>query len=204
MWLGVTKSGKFAALTNVRDMSSLKPHALSRGDLVTNWLKEDQSPASYAAKIQEKAPTYNGYNLIYGDFQQLYFQSNVNANLGPIKKGVHGVSNAALDTPWPKVLKAKSEMERLLSSRLNAEKLAPELFDFMSSEEQAPDHLLPNTGIGLEWERKLSALNIRTDNYGTRVTSVVMVDSGGLVQVIELNRVTHERAHFEFQLASFS
>lgn len=191
-WLGITKTGRFSALTNVRDMQSIRTDAPSRGDLVLSTLLHRSpglgsdsdsypNPAPYPDAlhaIHASAHQYNGFNLITGTLQQLYYYSNVHHQTEPLKPGTYVMSNAFLDTPWPKSVKTKTHFEALLrENRLDAN----DLFALMKDNETFPPEQLPNTGLSKEMEIKLSSTFIHTETYGTRCTTLLKIDSQGRV-----------------------
>jgi uncharacterized protein with NRDE domain len=182
-WMGITLSGRFAAVTNYREPGSQKSEALSRGFLVLDFLMEEYSPRKYLEKIRKKAECYNGFNLLAGDTQRLYHYSNRGEDIRKIEPGIHGLSNHLLDTPWPKVEKGK----RMLAETLSKPKpLKPEsLFAILEDNSKPPDDSLPDTGVSLEWERILSPLFVSSQVYGTRSSTVLLWDSDGTVQFTE-------------------
>lgn len=172
-WLGVTTTGRIAALTNYRDPQSIKPHGPSRGHLVTDFLAGAAAPGEYAEAARAKGSTYNGYNLVVGDARRLLHYSNKSDQITRLDSGIHGVSNHLLDTPWPKVVRGKAGLARVLA----ADDFSPEdLFAVLADTTRAPDDLLPNTGVGLELERLLSSIFIASERYGTRSSTVLLVD----------------------------
>lgn len=174
-WLGVTRAGRFAALTNVRAPSEKRPDAPTRGKLVSDYLSGSLTPEQYIEQIRPGAAAYNGFNLLIGDRDTLLWYSNKGdedpRNGKPLGYGVYGLSNALLDTPWPKVTRAKAQFASLLCQG------APEetFFELLSDSTRANDCRLPSTGISLEWERVLSSIFICSPNYGTRASTVVRV-----------------------------
>lgn len=196
MWLGLKKTGEFSVVTNVRDLKAIRKDALSRGELVQMALTGN---AEIGGFLGVEAHKYNPYNLLYGDFKTMNFQSNYNAENQSVKEGVHGLSNASFNTPWPKVANGKGDLASAIASTSDTQKLITDLLDITGSTHTYPDHQLPETGVGLELERMLSAINIRGEEYGTRVSTVIVVDSHGKVNVAELNRVSGERVEFEFR-----
>jgi uncharacterized protein with NRDE domain len=172
-WLGVTKKGRMAALTNYRDPQSVRPHAPSRGWLVRNFLCGSESPDRYLKNLSAGADRYNGFSLILGDVSRLHCFSNRDGS-SLLAPGLYGLSNRLLDTDWPKVRRGKSRLAALLSQ---AERLDPEdLFSLLADRSQPEDGELPETGIGLEWERILSSIFIASPIYGTRSSSLLLVD----------------------------
>lgn len=181
-WCGITRTGRFGAVTNYRDPSGHKPAAPSRGDLVPGFLRSDDSPAAYLEGLIATADRYNGYNLLLGDAASLCYFSNREGVVRTLRPGLYGLSNHLLDTPWPKVVRAKDAMARLLDDPV----LDPEpFFALLADESRAPDEALPATGIDPEWERALSAAFIRIADYGTRTSTVILLDEDGRVSFWE-------------------
>ncbi len=181
-WMGITREGKFAAITNFRDPSVLKTNAPSRGKLVSNFLTGSESAASYIDKISRQAQKYNGFNLICGDHNKLFVYSN-RGKIEKLDPGIYGLSNHLLNSPWPKVIKGK----RALSAALNKKgpDLEAALFKILSDRKKAPDHKLPSTGVELEWERLLSSIFIKSPTYGTRSSSVLLIGKNQWVKLVE-------------------
>lgn len=178
-WMGVTQgdagcvSSRFAAITNIRAPQDHKDDAPSRGHLVADFLAGSMSPQAYIDSIREGAAAYNGFNLVVGDRDSLVWYSNKGEsdprNGVPLAPGIYGLSNALLDSPWPKVLKTKAQFASLLC--LGAPDDA--YFEMLSDTTRAPDMRLPETGVPLEVERMLSAVRIESAAYGTRSSTVV-------------------------------
>jgi uncharacterized protein with NRDE domain len=197
-WMAMNKNGRLAMVTNYRDINNIRPDAPSRGHLVTDFLLGDDPPKKYLERLEKTAKEYNGFNLLVGSAEELYYFSNYKTGIEKIEKGFHGLSNALLDTPWPKVKEGKEKMSRLFAS----EKIeAANLFDGLFNDRIAPDDQLPDTGVGLERERMLSAMFIKSPNYGTRCSTVVTVDQNNKVEFTE--RV-YDLKTFEFEEKAFS
>lgn len=183
-WMGVTKSGRFAAVTNFRDPSDKRSTARSRGGLVSEFLAGTRSPMTYLERLAPLASEYNGFNLIVGDGESLcYYGSRENAARA-IEPGIHGLSNHLLDEPWPKVLRAREA----LRAALDASDPAEPLFHMLSNSDPAPDGELPQTGVGLSWERRLSAALITGADYGTRASTVLIMGPAGDFEFEERTR----------------
>ncbi|WLR59912.1 NRDE family protein [Guptibacillus hwajinpoensis] len=195
-WLGVTTNGRIAALTNYREANE-QPKSLSRGDLTADYLRDHQSPLSYLEMVRQKKDQYNGFNLIIGDFKSLYYYSNRQEQITKLENGVHAVSNHLLNTSWPKVEQLKEELKHYLSAEKNLDQ--NRLFEMLSHAEPAPDHLLPQTGVPIEWERMLSPVYIKSDHYGTRAQTVIMVSQNGEVTFIERSGEDQEN-YYQFNL----
>lgn len=178
-WMGINKHGKFAAITNYRDLSTIKPEAPSRGKLTLEFLEGDIAAREYIHQLTPEAGNYNGFNLLIGDRHELWYLSNVSGELRALQPGLYGLSNHLLDTPWPKVVKAKnilSEFDHLSESQL---------LQAFGNRELAPDNDLPDTGVGQALERKLSAMFIHFEKYGTRCTTLLTIDYRGRVRFRE-------------------
>lgn len=171
-WLGVTRSGRFAALTNYRDPELRRSGTPSRGSLVTSILLSGQTVAESLRHLRAVSAGYNGFNLIFSDGQRLGIYESVRQDGRELGPGIYGLSNHLLDTPWPKVEKAKSRLSQALTQLTSSEPLLALLRD----DEPAPDEQLPRTGLNLEWERLLSSAFIRAPEYGTRCSTVLRID----------------------------
>jgi uncharacterized protein with NRDE domain len=183
MWLGITRFGRFAAITNYRDPGLNLSDAPSRGFLVRDFLIGNASPINYLEHVKSIGHQYNGYNLLVGDRSELYYYSNRGNSIERLKPGIYGLSNHLMDTPWPKITKGKSDLEKLLSGR---EDIYPEdIFDILKDGSCPPDSMLPDTGVDLEWERILSPLFITSDIYGTRSSSIIFIERKGEVTFLE-------------------
>lgn len=181
-WLGVTKTGKFAAITNYRDPSSWKEQAPSRGKLVSRYLTGSLHAEKYLNKIKAKACQYNGFNLFLGDAENLFVYSSC-CGTQKISNGIHGLSNHLLDTPWPKVQRGKELMEKALAKK--GDELEEALFDLLKDGFVAPDEQLPQTGVGIEWERVLAPIFIASPEYGTRSSTVLLLGKNGRIRLAE-------------------
>jgi uncharacterized protein with NRDE domain len=176
-WLGVTRSGVIAALTNYRDPAQHKPHAPSRGGLVLEMLESKASMTARLAQLQSVSERYAGFNLLMTDGRELGVFESVPATGRMLDAGIYGLSNHLLDTPWPKVQRAKSQLAQALRSLPDDTALLGLLRD-----DRVPrDEELPRTGVSLEWERLLSSAFIVDDNYGTRSSTILTVDRNGQV-----------------------
>lgn len=181
-WLGITRQGRLCMLTNYRDPASHRPHAPSRGALVAGFLQSDVAPADYELELHAKSESYNGFNIIFGTLSELRYYSNYGARAATtLSSGLYGLSNAHLDTPWPKVAGGTKELSRLME----AEVTVNGLFDILANREPAPDPLLPDTGVGKEWEKVLSSRFIVSEGYGTRSSTVILVSNEGDVHFEE-------------------
>lgn len=182
-WLGIGPGGRFAALTNYRDPARLRPEAPSRGALVTGFLTGKTSEAEYVSRVRRKADRYNGFNLVMRTTSTLGCYSNVDDRLRPMEPGVHGLSNHLLNIPWPKVKKGRRGMTRLLE--MEGDQLIDELFVLLRDETRPPDSDLPSTGVALPLEQGLSPMFIRLPGYGTRSSTVVLIDRNAQVILVE-------------------
>ncbi|MFZ6051379.1 NRDE family protein [Halocola ammonii] len=195
-WMGLTATGKFAAITNFRDLDNLKENAPSRGALVNEFLQSAVSPEEFMEKLEKTGNQYNGFNLLFGTLHDLNYYTNYNRLDRNLASGVHGISNAYLNDKWPKVELLKSRLRSSLrSEHLNVD----ELLDHLSSREKFTENL-PDTGLSEEMEKEVSATCIVTPDYGTRVSTVITMNKRGVVSATELNRQTGERKEYQFTL----
>ena len=182
-WLGITRNGRIAALTNFRDGTRKRAGRRSRGWLVRDFLLSQHAPDAFLAGVHRDRSQYDGFNLLVGTHQGLYHYSNETGAVTALATGVHGLSNHLLNTPWPKVERARARLSGLASDAAGA--LPQRLFDLLADDAQAPDDALPATGVPLEWERLLSSAFIRSAGYGTRCSTVILVSAGGEVRFEE-------------------
>ena len=200
-WLGVSRSGRFAAVTNYRDMVPAPGDAASRGLLASRYLEGDEPPASYITKVGADGDAYGGFNFLAGDPDDLWWVSNRGGDARALAPGVYGLSNHLLDTPWPKVTLGKKRLQSVLE-------LAPAvdpLLELLADTTLAADDDLPDTGMGKERERLLSAARIVSPAYGTRSSSAVVIGSNGRVRFAERaygsDGAELDTARYEFDLS---
>jgi uncharacterized protein with NRDE domain len=176
-WMGISRDGRFAAPTNFRDPTGQRTDASSRGHLAADFLRGNLSATDAVTALGETGSHYNGCNLIVSDGQTLAWWSNVTGDASTLQPGIYGISNHLLDTPWPKVEAAKSA----LAGALAAVPDERPLFELLRDDAIYPDEALPRTGVNLEWERLLSAAFVRSPEYGTRSSTVMMIRRDGKV-----------------------
>ncbi|KAA0251933.1 MAG: NRDE family protein [Acidobacteria bacterium] len=182
-WLGVTRSGRVAALTNFRDPRAVRHDAASRGALVSGFLSGAASAEEWLGASLNEAPRYNPFNLVAGVGARLLVLESRTGRVLPLGEGVHGISNALVDTPWPKVTRGKAALSRLLA---RTGELDPEaLLSLLADREPAEDAELPDTGVGVEKERLLSPPFIVSERYGTRSSTVLLLDAAGRALFVE-------------------
>lgn len=174
-WLGTNKDGKIAFLTNYRHPDFFNRKGPTRGTLVSNFLIGNEDGESYLKSI-ENTEAYNGFNLVVGTTKKLFYYSNVENEIKIISSGIHGLSNAFLDSSWPKVDDGKDRLKAAIDSNaLNTENL----FSILHDSSFAKTEDLPQTGVGPEMEKILSAKFINTPNYGTVCSTVIKLDRNG-------------------------
>ena len=200
-WLGITREVRLSMLTNYRDPANIRPSAPSRGNLVSDFLIGTENAQVYMQRISQQGSEYNGFNLITGNADDLWYFSNYGNGVRKLSDGIFGLSNHLLDTPWPKVQRGKEKFAQLIG----ANDLAPEtLFDFLYNDERASDELLPNTGISLERERALSSMFINTPDYGSRCSTIILISNEGGVffaeRVYDLQSFDYTTQTFRFSL----
>lgn len=182
-WMGVTRDGRFAALTNFRDPAQNRSGAPSRGNLVADFLAGDEAPQDYLERIAPHGRQCNGYNLLVSDGAELWWSSNMGGAARQLDAGVYGVSNHLLDTPWPKVGAGKTALANALDDLPDDEAL----FALLRDDGIHPDAHLPQTGVPLDWERLLSSAFVKSPDYGTRSSTVLCVGKNGWASFDEQN-----------------
>ena len=204
-WMGVTRSGAWAAITNVRNPGSHDPDAPSRGRLVADYLAHEPDPSAYLEQVD--ADAYNGFNLLVGTPGETRYLSNAGNGIRPLEPGIHGLSNRLLNAPWPKVEAARAGLRDLdlpgttALGPPSASDEPPEagdarlpdgredpvaaVLDLLDDREPFPDETLPDTGVGLETERMLSPIFIESNGYGTRSSTVLLIGRDGTVTFAE-------------------
>ncbi|MGI6120526.1 MAG: NRDE family protein [Desulfosporosinus sp.] len=206
-WMGITRSGRFAALTNYRDPSLQIMNPKSRGKLVRNFLCSNQSPEKYIQEVINKRTLYNPFNILVGlvgDASTLLYFNKQYAKALALKPGIYGLSNRFLDTPWPKVQKSKQALANYLKNRALVE---PQyLFEILKDTDPAPDHELPDTGIGKEAEKFLSPIFIKGVNYGTKSSTVLLIDRNNHVIFKEKSYIPGQKqcveVDYEFDISN--
>ena len=182
-WLGVARSGRFGILTNYRDLQAPIEGAPTRGGLVTRFLTGATSPKEFLDDLRGAAPRYSGFNLLVGGPRALYYFSNRGPNAPRVlDPGIYGLSNHLIDTPWPKLKRTREKFTEILTQ---SEVRPDDLFALLNDREQANEGDLPSTGLPADWERLVSAPFILNERYGTRCSSVLMVDRNGTTTLHE-------------------
>lgn len=182
-WLGIARNGRFAAITNVREGVQRAATQRSRGALTRDFLLGDRSAADYAQQVYQEGAHYAGFNLLLGDRASIYYCSNrgeVPRSLGP---GIYGLSNDSLDTPWPKVVGSKAGLDALLKRKPSTNAL----LNILADTRKPLDEELPDTGVGLELERRFSSCFIASDDYGTRASTALLIDRDNNIEISEQN-----------------
>lgn len=200
-WLGFSKSGKFAAVTNVRAPSEKNPDARTRGELSLMYLTSNHKPRAFVDENAKRFNLYNGFNFLIADLSdpgkaEMHWISNrmaMGQNIRPRKvfphqplaPGVYGLSNAMLDTPWPKVNHRVAAFAQTLAMDQGQLKGADHYLKVLADTRYASDHELPNTGVSKEWEKALSPAFIKTPSYGTRSSTLLRVRKDGQFEMVE-------------------
>ncbi len=201
-WMGITRAGRFAAVTNYREAAPADPGAPSRGHLVGGFLLGSASPEAYLRSLRSRAADHAGFNLLLGEGGRMWYASNRGDWGRELEPGVYGLSNALLDTPWSKVERGKSGLHRALEAEGGPDEA--ELFRLLADAEPAPDDLLPDTGVGTALERVLSSPFIASPGYGTRASTVLRVgrdDAADFAERTVAPGAPPSEARFRFRLA---
>lgn len=180
-WMGVNKNGYLAALTNIRNSTTYRKDVASRGQLVSEYLTAPSD--DYPINLQRTRSDYNGYNLLFGHWTSLKVYNNQQDTLSSVPKGVYGLSNDSLNSPWPKIIRGIQSFQHYCQNQdsLNEEVL----FELLLDKTKANDLELPKTGIPLALERHLSSIFIQGKEYGTRSSTVLKIDHKGSAEWIE-------------------
>ena len=197
-WMGVHPHGRFAALTNFRAPALQKNNAPSRGEIILDLLADPTPIPKQLKTLEKRSARYNGFNLLSGNIQNkavaLHWYSNQGPGPTSVPPGLHGLSNALLDTPWPKVNRGKRLLENQLQICRGHDDAA--LLSILTDTLKPDDGDLPDTGVGLEWERILSPLFIQSPSYGTRCSTLMKVDTQGNITLIERSYHKENRKQF--------
>ena len=182
-WLGVTRSGRIGAISNFREPDARMEQAPSRGILIRDYLMANSTPADHLNKVRQMGHIYNGFNFIAGDVNGVFYYSNRVSRIRELQPGLYGISNHLLDTAWPKIQRGKALLQGQLAGK---EKIDPEkIFKMLGDRSIPDDDQLPDTGVGLHWERILSPLFITSPDYGTRCSSIVLIHTSGQLTMME-------------------
>jgi uncharacterized protein with NRDE domain len=184
-WLGISRQGRLAAVTNYREAGVQRPEAQSRGHLVADFLAGCATAPDYLHRLRTNGHLYNGFNLIIGDARGLYYYSNRGGKPSLVQPGIHGLSNHLLDTHWPKVSDGKSKLAAILAEN-KSDIDRQRLLEALQDQSVPPDNQLPDTGVGPAWERMLAPIFIASPAYGTRCSSLLTIDTNGEVDFTEI------------------
>lgn len=200
-WLGITKNGRISALTNIRNTKELlSTHQKSRGHLVSSYLIGNQNPSEYLNDISKSGKDYAGFNLLVGNQDEIFYLNNYENEVIEVDQGLHGLSNHHLDTPWPKVVKGKDGLKKIMESKDGD---IEDLFRLLRDNDTAENKELPDTGLSKEIEKNLSPLFINMDKYGTRCSTVILIDHSDNVTFVERTYSDAEQTgeeKFEFKI----
>jgi uncharacterized protein with NRDE domain len=200
-WLGISRSGRFAAVTNFRDTQAqtAQENILSRGELPPDFLRSASSPEQFLDDLLKRQHRYTGFNLLIGDRNSLWYFSNRESLPRQLKPGIYGLSNHLLDTPWPKLCLARERMSKLINTEV-----APEALLHTVSDRQTHEVDNPRVGFNSQMESLLSAQFVVTETYGTRASTALRVNRNGKADLVEQNFVAgglkSERRVFEITL----
>ncbi len=187
-WMALSRQGRFAAVTNVRAAGVPRAGPRSRGGLVTDFLAGERSARAYLADVLHRRDEYGGFNLLLADASGWFVGGCLDPSPRRLTRGLYGLSNHRLDTPWPKVVHGRRGLASILAN--DDDGILPSLMTLLGDNRQAPDERLPTTGIGLERERVLSPLCIHSPDYGTRVSSVMIMNHDRVIDLVERPRAT--------------
>lgn len=183
-WLGINNKGAFTAVTNYRDGARPSGTLRSRGELTANYLSSDASAVAYVQQLEGSKAQFGEFNLLLADHSGLYSCASRTTGAQKLEPGIYALSNALLDTPWPKLKEVKQNLaDQLKQKELNTNSL----LKIMRNPTMAHDSDLPSTGISKEWEKQLSSIFIQLETYGTRATTILLQKPNGTTHIIEQN-----------------
>jgi len=204
-WLGINRNGKWSALTNFRGSASPPPSPPSRGDLVRGYIEGTETPATYLERIRDLGRRYNGFNLVVGDSEGVFYYTNQADSIHRFEPGIYGISTCLLGVEWPKIAKGKAGMAHRMAE--GREIAAEDFFELLQDRTIPPEDEIPRTGIDRNWERTLSPLFIESEAYGTRSSSVILIETAGKVTFLERTHLRNsigsprnETREFTYQL----
>jgi uncharacterized protein with NRDE domain len=202
-WLGVSRGGRLAALTNYYGPGEYAADKLSRGELIPDFLSGGLSPDDYLDILRRTGEQYNGFGLVFGDCDRLNFFSNRGTSVHGLISGIYGLSNHLLDSGWPKVSAIKQGLKRILSEDIIDTEA---LFSLLHDRTRYPDELLPDTGVGIMRERALSSIFVALEEFGTRCSTVILVDRENRLTFLERSFNARQKnigtVEFQFNLDS--
>jgi uncharacterized protein with NRDE domain len=197
-WLGLDRARRFGVVTNFRELQRPRRTAPSRGQLIPGFLADSASPEAYLARLETDAPGYSGFNLLIGDLNELWYASNrMDRFAQQLPAGIHGLSNELLDSPWPKLQRVRRNFEAWLASDIDAGlshstagasatpgDAVTTLLNLLADRTPAPEGSAP-TGLSPEWERTLSSPFVTHPTYGTRCSTVLLIEPSGTAVLVE-------------------
>jgi uncharacterized protein with NRDE domain len=184
-WLAIDRERRFGVVTNFRELQRPAADAPSRGKLIPSYLRNGAGAGPFLHELATTANEYSGFNLLLADRESLWYASNrADGFARALSPGIYGLSNEFLDTPWPKLRRVRQRFDPLMKRPGPVSK--EELFAILEDPTQAGvDEQLPQTGLSREWEQLLSSPFVSNNDYGTRSSTVVMVEPSGAVSVTE-------------------
>lgn len=191
-WMGLSKNGRFAAITNYRDPRLPETGQLSRGEIVRLFLTSTESTDTFIKSLRSQRDLYGGFNVLLYDGEDMHHYNNIFDEYRIVESGIHGVSNATFNTPWPKVNAAKNVLENATAKDAIE---VNDLISLLANDEIAHDEVLPNTGVGIHLERSLSAQFVKLPNYGTRCSTAIVFHNNGQIDFLER---TYEKGQYKF------
>lgn len=174
-WAGINANGRLSAITNFRDIKNIRADAPSRGHIVTDSLLTSAAVGDFMEDLNKIAPNFNGFNLLTGSVDELYWLNSVRQEVVELEPGIYGLSNAYLDTPWPKLTATKQAFELTFYDNL----FEPDPYFNILLDPTTYTHDLPDTGLTPEMEKAVSAAFIQTPHYGTRCSTFVRIGKDG-------------------------
>jgi uncharacterized protein with NRDE domain len=199
-WLAVDNRRRFGVITNFREVQRPEPGSPSRGGLIPSYLSQDHGAGEFLAALKPESSRFAAFNLLLSDEQSLWYASNrIEGFARRLEPGLHGLSNQYLDTPWPKLLRVRRQFATWLEHSVASDTAA--LFEILADRTRAgSDDELPHSGLDTEWERTLSSPFVLDPRYGTRCSTIVMMETSGSMLIAERRFDPDGRATGETEL----
>ena len=185
-WLGLSRDRRFGVITNYRELDRPRSDAPSRGGLIPSYLSAATAPADYLRTLEADAAAYAGFSLLIGDRDSLWLASNRGGAFAtPLAPGLYGLSNHALDTPWPKLLRLRRQVEVWAGSKTDPAADAETLLRMLDDRRREAHATTSTSGLGADWDHALSSPFVEHPQYGTRCSTVLLIEHDGAVQLCE-------------------
>ena len=182
-WAAVDRSGKFAMLTFIRAPREARTPTIARGEIVPNWMQARCCAIDFIAELSRTAKQSLGYNLIFGDLNNVYHFNNRSGNYSRLAQGIYGVSNGDLEDPWFKVLRGKQRIHEILGNC--PQSWEEDCFSMLADKTLAPEGQVQITGLDPVRERLKSGIFVHHEGYGTIASSYIRYSREQQLNIVE-------------------